>query len=173
LVTIPEVQIIDRALLVAHENVEGKQVDGRERSATQDFKESGKPVPCHVRLRRRRAMMRHCEYISGCREWQKFSIWWSSPGQGRESVLMLIGVDKGGRSIERLTEKIVQQSSCNYSEAVLTALKCVARAIVELVTAEQLTRLTFWEVTTNLRQPHFPLTLTQKHKRTSLQIPHF
>jgi hypothetical protein len=37
--SIPEVQIIDRALLIAHVNIEGEEIDGGESATAKDFEE--------------------------------------------------------------------------------------------------------------------------------------
>lgn len=40
----PEVKVINRALLVAHVNVEGKEVDWGESSTAEDFEERGETI---------------------------------------------------------------------------------------------------------------------------------
>lgn len=51
---IPEVQIIHRALLVPHIDIEGKQVDGSEGPATEDFEERGEAIALLQAGKRRR-----------------------------------------------------------------------------------------------------------------------
>lgn len=48
----PEVQVVDRPLLVAHVYVEGEKIERRNRLATEHFKEIGEAVA--VELRRQR-----------------------------------------------------------------------------------------------------------------------
>lgn len=45
----PEVQVIDRALLVAHEYVEGEQIQRRDRPTAQHFEEVRKAVAVELR----------------------------------------------------------------------------------------------------------------------------
>lgn len=51
---IPEVQIINRALLITHIDVEREQIDRRQRATTQHLKEGWKSIPRQVGLRRPR-----------------------------------------------------------------------------------------------------------------------
>jgi len=44
----PEIQIIDRSLLVAHVDVEEEQVDWGKGPPAQDFKQCWEPVPVEV-----------------------------------------------------------------------------------------------------------------------------
>lgn len=51
---LPEVKIIHRSLLIAHVDIERKEVNGRQSAATQDLEERRQSVSRHVGLRRRR-----------------------------------------------------------------------------------------------------------------------
>jgi hypothetical protein len=53
---LPEIQVIHRALLIPHIDVERKEVDWSESSAAQDFKESRKAI---ARLRIDKVVVRH------------------------------------------------------------------------------------------------------------------
>lgn len=51
---LPEVEVIHRSLLIAHVDIERKEVNRRQSAATQDLKERRQSVSRHVGLRRRR-----------------------------------------------------------------------------------------------------------------------
>jgi hypothetical protein len=59
---LPEIQVIHRALLIPHINVEGKEIDWGEGPAAQDFKERRKAI---ARFRIDNVMVRHI--VSGLR----------------------------------------------------------------------------------------------------------
>lgn len=50
--SVPEIKVVDRSLLIAHVYVEGEQIEGRDRLATEHFEQVGEPVA--VELRRQR-----------------------------------------------------------------------------------------------------------------------
>lgn len=47
----PEIEVVDRALLVSHINVEGEQIDGRERPPAEDLEQGRESVSIKVGLR--------------------------------------------------------------------------------------------------------------------------
>lgn len=49
----PEVEIINRSLLISHIDVEGKQIYGGERAPAQNFEEGWKPIAIVIGLGRR------------------------------------------------------------------------------------------------------------------------
>lgn len=52
---LPEIEVVDRSLLVAHVNVKREQIDRGMSATTQHLEESRQPVPRHVGDRRRSA----------------------------------------------------------------------------------------------------------------------
>jgi hypothetical protein len=55
----PEIQIVNRSLLIAHVNVEVEQVNRCERPPAQNLEKGWKPVPMKIWLRRGGVVIRH------------------------------------------------------------------------------------------------------------------
>ena len=51
---VPEVEIVDRALLISHVDVEGEEVDGWEGPSAEGLEEGREAVPVEIRHRRGR-----------------------------------------------------------------------------------------------------------------------
>ena len=74
--SIPEIQIIDRALLVPHVNIERKQIDGGESPTTEDFEERWEAISLlQARKRGRRHGGRNVEDLYRWGWW----CWFSEP----------------------------------------------------------------------------------------------
>ena len=84
----PEVEVIYRALLVAHVHVEGKEVDGGARGAAEDFVEGGEAIATLAAVD---AELVIASVEAAGRHWRSW--WWktlSSAGDVYEGVRMLV-----------------------------------------------------------------------------------
>lgn len=71
---LPEIQIVDRSLLISHVDVEREQVYRRQRPPTENLEESWQAVPVQVRLRGRRPGMKAVGHLSAVSRSPRFAL---------------------------------------------------------------------------------------------------